>query len=365
MKVINLGLIFLISSTFCFSPFFFSQVINEDLRIILFLTGLAPVLLSYKIPKTEINLLLLLLFIFFIYLSYYLFSNFNSSAFIKIAYFFCNFIILILFTSNNSKSSLYLIIFKRVYISFFYIFCLFNIVNFILILLFDFNFKIFNFNFGTKVTYLESIFGVGYFKSFNFIDFQILKTFSFFYEPIYASFFFFLNSFYLVNNEKGYGFFKIINFLSGILTFSFTFYFLTLIKLFIISPKNIIKKIFPVIFILLIFFQIEDITSFGDRIERYKLFLEIYDQFSIINYLFGYGWEYFFLGKAPSSGILFLLYETGILGLSVTLYLVYKRINLELFIIFCVILLLIPIYNSPLFTILIAYCSNKYLLLQR
>ena len=357
----KLILFFLVSICFFFTPLMVTQIIEDNFRQFFLIFGLSYLIFKTKISYEFFNNCKLIICFLFIYSIYYLFQSdlYNIFKFYFLIICLLLFYLLINDIKNNKK---FIKTIKDYYIFIFYILSITNILNFFYILNFNDFYKVFNFNTNTQTAYIETIFGIGMYKNLTFIDFKVVKVFSFFNEPIWASIFFFLNAFYIKHKKSR---FNILNFISGILTFTYTFYFLVIIKYLILNRNKFSISFFINIFIFIsIFLYFSEFTSLSDRVLRLNLFNEVYFNSSLTEYIFGMGWNYNFIGKSPSSGVLFLIYEIGFLGLFFYLVIIYKLLdNPEIFFILFLILILLPITRSPLFIITLSLCindSNKY-----
>ena len=184
--------------------------------------------------------------------------------------------------------------------------------------------------FNPKYIYRESIFGFTINKDFGFIN--LVRVCSFFKEPQFAGMFFAINMLIGLNNIKLiYRKFFFANLLAGLLTFSYTFYLVFGVVLFLSIKNKIIKIVLFIIFLGLFFmlYQFNNFrfifdnflnsSSFSDRLQRMVNGINVLLNASISNLFFGHGINTFQevnkddLGRSISSGLLFLIYELGFL----------------------------------------------------
>ena len=332
IKTISILLIFLaiISPPFVFAELkFFGKEIRG-------LIGLTIIILLYlentKFKISEIFILFLLGFIVVIeFLSHRSDLNNVLSAYAVIFVAFSIFRVL----KTNKLSG---IIFLHTWMRFSLIISIFAIISFFINQFIDTsvffeNSSLFGSSFNPAYDYKISIFGFTVFKKFSLMGVE--RVSSFFHEPQYAGMFFAFN--FLIASKNSELFSKkyyTTSVLAGLLTFSVTFY-LAYITYLILSLK--VRKIkiiyfcsFLFLFLLLIFFSlsvnlnISDLqlsqTSFLDRMQRNLYTLEVVKDATFSKVLFGHGintYQDYNLndesGRGLSSGLLYLLFEFGIL----------------------------------------------------
>ena len=200
----------------------------------------------------------------------------------------------------------------------------------------------------------------------NFFGFEIYRSSSFFYEPIYAGILFLINIYFISPYlTRGKLFFIRVNEIAGALTFSTSFYILYFIYLifFKIRFSNSSKAMLIILLLTCsIIYPITDLTSLDDRIERLHIFYEILIDSNVSQILFGHGIltpnGY---SKAFNSGISLSLFETGIIGLITSFFIVLKIIKrMSLIILFIIICILFDPIKSPLYLLSFALSSCLY-----
>jgi len=349
---------------FFFQPFYFDQLINQYFKFVIFINLLFLYYFSINSKKTK-YLIFLIFSSFILILSEQLLNSFYNEDLYKLIYLIF-FIILgylvsiIQNISDHKLINLCVIIYSKI----FFVFCILNLINFISPYIIN---SPLQFNFGDK-PYIQTFFGLVLPRNFMGLNFNYY--FSYFYEPIYAGIFFYLNAFHLnkllkSNNKNS---FFIINILSGILTFSSTFYFLLFLE---ILKKINFKKYyfnFKIIFLYLITFIIifnnnflKNIlfNSLSDRILRIEETVNFLLSQNLTGILLGNGYNYSTnLNKAPSNGYLFLLYEVGLIGFVFFLISFFKIFKKNILFLFLLLLLLEPIYRFPLLLFIMSFISN-------
>lgn len=351
---------------FLYQPFYLDQLINPYFKILIFIVFL--IFYSRGLPIAIFKKQIIIFFLFFNFLIFqYLLNSFQINEIVILSYY----ILFILFgfmsySSNQVKNPLQHISFLKFYIFICYILAILNVLNIIVphVIVSPINFY-----FGDK-PYVSTIFGLILPRFL--LGFDINFYFSYFYEPIYAAFFFYLNTFHISKfvSPKYKFFFIFLNFISGIFTYSSTFFFLVLLEL---LKKINFKKYylnFKTIFLYFIAsFSLYYFTytrelilnSFTDRILRIQetlTFLISQDFFTLI---LGNGYNYQQnLSKAPSNGYLFLIYEIGLLGFIIFLISYFRMFSKNYKFLFFLMLLLEPIYRFPIFIFVLSYLSNQY-----
>lgn len=239
--------------------------------------------------------------------------------------------------------------------------------------------------FNPKYDYKTSIFGFTVFKKFSFGGVE--RVSGFFNEPQYAGLFFALNILIISKNSKLFTKkYYISSVLAGLLTFSITFYlaFITYLILALEARKlRIMFFCFLLFLILLIIFYLINVnfsffdlslsqTSFQDRMERNLNALSVVNDASFSNKLFGHGVNTFQAinpdeggragGRGLSSGLLYLLFEFGIL-ISIfilALFMSFSNKNYTLIIIGILYLITIPWYRYYFSWYAIILCGLDY-----
>jgi len=326
---------FLILLALISPPFVFSEInFGRELRIFISLIVLIFMFLQIKkIRFTHMYFLIFLIFLISLEIIIqrsklnHVLSNYTV---ILVA---INFYIFLYYNKNNLN------IFFKIWSNFSQIISLFAIISFFLnqFIIFDTNFFYFIDNefFNPTYDYKITIFGLTVLKNFGVVNIE--RVSSFFYEPQYAGLFFALNSLLFKYNKKLISKkFFILNVLAGLLTFSFTFY--VILPLILVSNLERNQKILFFLFFLFFFvfvlvlsiyffldlkFYLQDISflqknSFKDRMIRNIFYFEIIYNANYANILFGHGiknfdtFDFDSFNKGLSSGLLYLLFEFGI-----------------------------------------------------
>jgi hypothetical protein len=349
--------------SFLYSPFVFTNFINDNLRLALFgflILILFLTLFSIKIKNIGLFKFLFFIFLFLVYLAGSLFSNKgdfgirNAFGYSMILLFSALVYTLLLNSINFLK-----FIFKF-YILIFYVVTISMILNFLFNLFFPsiniFN-SLFSNNFGYD--YNASPFGLSISKYIFGINFS--RNFFFFVEPVYTAPFFLINIYLCQKIDKIRSkYFLFLNLIGGILSLSFLF-FIGLSFLSIDSFRKSIKYPIFIIFLIAgiyIFTKIDDdnllfaSSSSSDRIDRIEVALTLLPEFETRKIIFGGGYLLTQnLEKSISSGFFSSLIEGGLVGLLIPFFflLEYIKKNTSLFIICILSLLTLEIYKMPFF----------------
>jgi hypothetical protein len=314
-------------------PFVFSElkIFGKEIRGIIGLTII--ILLYLERTKFTVSELLIFFILGFVLILEYL-SQRSSLNNILAAYavIFVAYSLFRVLKTNKLSG----IIFLQTWMRFSLIISLFAIISFFInqftdISVFFENSSLFGSSFNPSYDYKISIFGFTVFKKFSLMGVE--RVSSFFNEPQYAGMFFAFN--FLIASKNSELFSKkyyITSLLAGLLTFSITFYLAFIIYLILNLEARKIKIIFfySFLFLLIIFYSLDvnlnipDLqlsqTSFLDRMQRNLYALEVVKDATFSKVLFGHGINTYQdyntnddLRRGLSSGLLYLLFEFGIL----------------------------------------------------
>lgn len=344
-------------SILLYPPFFFSHIVSSTFRIASFIALSAYLLISNrKYYRNDVIILLLL------FLNTVLMVSRNDVGLAGI-FTIGNYTLTIVFGWALSK---YLAIdrfrFERVlalYVNFFYFAIICSALSVIYMIIFG---ELDLFSIKSEVfTYLVTPFGVLLKKDFG--SLTVMRSYFYFVEPIYLGVFSAINIFMIAplvkNNPKR---FVVANLLGGILTFSISFYLILLI-LYLFANYNIKKGIlFGVSIIVSV--GIADILSYssvGDRLNRFILFLDVMGHGDVFDLLFGHGvLAGLELNKGFSSGLLIYIFELGLLGTGLIIFIFHKITQSKNVLwIFMLLGLIIDPAHIPLFWLFAVLASLK------
>ena len=215
--------------------------------------------------------------------------------------------------------------------------------------------------------YLYTPFGVLLPK--NMFGFNIYRSFFYFIEPVFLSFFYAVNIFYIPRevNDK-YNYFKLANIIGGILTFSYLFYVLIIVLLFIKSKSisfSFFQKIILVILLVLVsqFIDFLAFSSASDRLYRIGLFFSVIKDTTALQFMFGRGfYSYYGFDKNFSAGLFTNIYEMGVINFVFIMVFFYYLSNRRkyMFVLFFIAMLTFDPIKLPFFWVLMVLLSNVY-----
>lgn len=225
----------------------------------------------------------------------------------------------------------------------------------VILIYINFNFKIFpsrsvslaEFSETADYNYFGNAFG--YYISYRFNGVSVPKINWYLYEPVFLSFFFGLNvvaSRMLVKSTRRENWFIVLNLIGGFLTFSSTFILFSVIylvfKLFRVIGYKTAIIFMSLAFALAVPFMIGlylggafGFTSIGDRMLRFSIAMQIFQENNIIDYIVGNGVNYIphWADRSASSGLLILFIDLGALISTFVLIVlfVFMRANIHVF----------------------------------
>lgn len=368
-------------------PFIFTNLIfvGAELRIALSIVLILVLFFSINLTKTN----LFEIFFYLLLLSLFLLEFFilNNELFEIFSYYFI-FIITYLVYKFLNKNEVNFNYFAKIFINFSYILSIISIISF---LIHNFSFldtNIFNvkkfFIFSEqKGGYQFGILGFLIYKDFGFYSLPRISTY--FFEPLQAGIFFALSLLLTknFNNLLPKGFYA-LNALAGLLTFSYSFYIIfPLIFFYQIKSKqmkilSILSFIFIIILLLVLIdysnlFSLFKTSSIIDRLNRISIALDIMKNFSFLNFLFGFDFNYKDLNydRGISSGFFIILVQKGFLGLLLVFSLIFffSKKNLTLLIVLVSFLLVTIWYKYYIVWYYIIFCrlalSKNYIFLTK
>lgn len=344
-------------------PFIFTNLIfvGTELRIVLATVLILVLFFSINLIKTnlfEIFFYLLLLLLFS--LEFFILNN----ELLEIFSYYTIFIITYLFYKFLNKNELNFNYFIKKFINFSYILSIISIISFLTHNFSSLNTNLLNIeNFfifsEQKSGYQFGILGFVIYKDFGFYSLPRISTY--FFEPLQAGIFFALNLLLAknLNNSLPRSFYS-LNTLAGLLTFSYSFYIIFSLIFFFQMKSKIIKILLALSFFfisILLFVLIDDYnffsifkkSSLSDRLYRISIALDIMNNFSFFDFLFGSDVNYKELNydRGISSGIFIILVQKGYLGLLLVFSLLFffSKKYLALLIVM-VFFLLVTIWNK-------------------
>ena len=368
-------------------PFVFSQIEFFGREVRGLLGFLILIFLFLEIRKFKILDIIFFLSISIIIFLEIIFQRSDLNNILSVYFIFL--IAFLLFKVLKMKDENY-VIFLKFWVRFSLTLSIAAIISFLIHQFTNYNLNFLNLNsyttsFNEVYDYKIGIFGFTIDKNFG--GYIVLeRVCSFFSEPQYAGFFFGFNVLLAINNYKlKLNKYLVLNSIAGLLTFSISFYFVFIILL-ISSLRSsqvkllILLTMFIVSLFTLIYFlslninidQIQILTSTSSLIDRYERNLSaiklIYNA-SMSNLIFGHGINNYMifnedeLGRGLSSGILYLLFEFGLL---ITFIFIAILISLSgndkiLILISLIYLILMPWYRYHFFWYIIILCGLKYL----
>ena len=280
------------------------------------------------------------------------------------------FLILIFATALNYslKDYYFYLQFKKIYCLFMYLLGILSIASLVFYYLYGHH-DLFNIrsNYGA----IEAS-PFGFILEKDIIILNIVRSFNFFIEPVYAGYFFYIS--YLIVNKtetKKITFEKLILIIATLITYSYAI----LALMFIDFIDHIRKKygarnafiIFMLIFTTVIF-NIDAIFSFsslGDRLDRASYFISAIKNTGIENILFGSGFEANNgTNRSFSMGFLINIYELGIIPFSLICVILFNLIqgNKKSLVLTIVAFLIFDPVRMPLFwTCLLLYSYSENL----
>lgn len=360
IKVSTLKNIFIFLPVIMYLPFFFSEEVNPVIRIgYFFIISLYLFISNRKFYKDDLIIaVLFILLILIFYLSSSDMEGLISAGNYCLTIFFGWALHRYLQASDQRKYSM-----LNFYVGFFYLVAIFSALSLIYFLLLG-EFDLFGFKHEIR-THLVTPFGV-LFKRYIFEGFYLYRSHFYFVEGAHASIFYAANIVIVAPLLKlGSSRFTKVNFLGGLLTFSMTFYAVLFILYGFKKTKSILSFFGVVLLTLIIFILLQSIdilsySSSDDRTERFLIFFISMDIASISQILVGHGigFNYGF-EKAFNSGFTLSIYETGIIGTTIQLVILYMLTRSSIILVFFILsaLVLDPIHY-PLFWFLIVTASQ-------
>jgi len=343
---------------FIYPPLVFAYLIDTNIRLFLFFIMMAlsaVYLLTIKsVKKIEINRLIMFLLLFALIVMNLFLANFNNVHNYISIFSILTFAVVISIMASISAFRPLINKITNMYVYFFVIVCLSVILSFIVTALFsstnilDYDFSKFRYNYGVTP------FGLVWHK--NILGIDVIRSFSFFTEPVFISFFILINIFIIapVINRK---YFKLINVTAGLLTFSYYFYLMLIFILFIHNKTRKYQNSFIFLTLLIGIFNYEyflQSSSLDDRIYRFNIWTDIFQSYNLTEVLFGTGVDGVisrYSDKHVSAGILSISLENGLVGAVLMLFFIVavSGKNKLLIIIAFSSLLVFESYKFPLF----------------
>lgn len=343
-----------------YPPFVFFQFVNESARIILFACILITLFLyqmTCYFDRKKVFKILFLWVCLFIYFIASAVTNGMEGAKTSVGYAIILVFAVILFSimQSENRNQFFKLMFN-IYTSFFFIVPIFCICNFLLNLVSP------SFNFLTpyfsefKYNYQVSPFGLIIPKSI--LGINLSRNFFFFIEPVYLALFYLINVLVIGKNVPKYSrIFILLNVIGGLLTASYFFFIgYVMVRFLKMSVSYKIVSILIAFFLGFVFIDtfsnfFSD-SSYGERLLRIEIALEILKNFSNIKLFLGAGYLFDHgVAKGVSSGFFTSFIEGGLVGFLIPLVmsLIMCQGNKVLVAIVFLSLLLFEPYKLPFF----------------
>ncbi len=313
--------VFLFLPIITYTPFFFNQIVNPYFRIGYFIA--ISILLFFSSKKfLKIDLLMSALIILFIFILSISTSGKLDSVISAGNYcltiFFGWSLYRFLYPTENRRYNL-----LSFYEGFFYVVVIFSILSLIFLLTIG-EYDIFGFK-SDIFTQLVTPFGVHFKRVIG--EIEVYRSFFYFVEAAHLAIFYAANIVIIgpLLKKRSRKFIK-LNFLGGFLSFSVTFYVVLLFLLIVQKIKSLSYVIYFSIIILILFvlsqsFDLLGFTSSDDRAERFLIFFILMEQATFFQLLFGHGVSIETgFEKAFNSGLTLSIFETGLIGTFIQLF---------------------------------------------
>ena len=221
----------------------------------------------------------------------------------------------------------------KFYTNFFILIPTFSVLSIIYLYIFG-ELNLFNLDGGEHGTYIFTPFGILLSKDFAGI-FEVYRSFSYFLEPVLLAVFYVANIFLVAPHLKSKSrLFLISNVIGGILTFSYLFFVLSFLIIFLNKVRAISMRsgIYILLFAICVqfFLQIDIFasSSLSDRVERMNYFLEAMGASDIYQFMLGHGFvQDTGFDRGFSGGLFTTIYEVGVVNLMAITYFVFILVN--------------------------------------
>lgn len=362
----------LMMPVFLYPPLVFNTVVDDQVRILLFLVLICYLLVSRRSAVNTKTITALALVTTITLIMFAITIDYGDSQGLRTSFNFLGTIIfavvLFRYLVGSLKARIALL---RAYVFVFKLIPILAICSFIFFYLIG-PLDIFNLAWDghSESVYIYQATPFGFLLPRNLFGVEIYRSFFFFIEPNYLGFFYAFNLLFISGQAGKYSHkFFALNLVGGLLTFSFTFIIVLFLGVVLVGRKlNPYTLFFSVLIIGSIIFPVISIldsaSSLADRIYRLSLFTEIYHAMSVSEKLFGVG----FSGGGVeferhfSMGIASLLFEIGIINtlLILSLIFVIAQRNLSLFTVSLLGLLVFEVTKLPLFWLSLVVASFLY-----
>ena len=350
------------SPIICYSPFFFDYWVYPPLRIgTFFLLSIYLFFSNKRYSKNDVQVFCALMMLAMLMV---LRNSSGSLGLISIG----NYCLTIFFgwslyrylATNRRRQEILL----ASYLGFFLFICICSILSVIYLVLFG-EFDLFGFK-SDIYSHLVTPFGVLFVKDFGSIN--VYRSFFYFHEPVFVAIFYAANIIIVAPLLKdNVRFFVRTNLLGGFVSMSMTFY----VVLFALYITKKISSFFSFIATLIVtfcfsyFIQIVDILAYSssdDRMNRFYLFTLAMDAANAAQLWFGHG-ILFDTGfdRAFNSGFTLSIYETGLLGTALQIFLLFRLSpNSLTFIFYIFAAAVVDPLRMPLFWFIVITASLKF-----